>query len=274
MGHGDTQMHRLVPTVIETLQEIPITKVVSMSTCVIAIDHRGDTYVWGTGGSTNSLTFVRSEIRPLRLEALPVKQPVKDFSCGLGHALFLLASGAVYSWGNGGNGRLGLGDLQDRAQATLVTVLPGDEKVVAVQCGASHSMVLMVSGDVYSWGKNTQGQCGGDHTEENVLWPSQVKNLGTSDDRHISLAGRASRHRVVKIAAGWEHSAALTEEGRVFMWGCGYKDSRRGVIPPVLGLGHNECRAAPQLITSLEDVVIRDITCGWDHCLAADPEHQ
>ena len=49
LGHGDTQMHRLVPTVIETLQEIPITKVVSMSTCVIAIDHRGDTYVWGTG---------------------------------------------------------------------------------------------------------------------------------------------------------------------------------------------------------------------------------
>ena len=29
------------------------------------------------------------------------------------------------------------------------------------------------------------------------------------------------------------------------MWGCGYKDSRRGVIPPVLGLGHNEFDPSP-----------------------------
>ena len=182
-------MHRLVPTVIETLHEISITKVVSMSTCVLAIDSRGDMYVWGTGGSATSLNFVRSEIRPLRLEALPVKQPVKDFSCGLGHALFLLVSGAVYSWGNGGNGRLGLGDLQDRAKATLITALPADEIVTAVQCGASHSMVLMASGDVYSWGKNTQGQCGVDHTEENVMWPCQVKKLGSSDDNHHNSLG-------------------------------------------------------------------------------------
>ena len=97
-------------------------------------------------------------MKPFPLDTLPVRQSVKDLSCGLGHALFLLESGVVYSWGNGGNGRLGLGDLSDREQAVRVSLLPGDVCVCAVQCGASHSMALLESGDLYSWGKNTQGQ--------------------------------------------------------------------------------------------------------------------
>ena len=49
LGHGDTQVHRLVPTVIESLQHGGITKVASMSTYAIAIDSLGNPYVWGTG---------------------------------------------------------------------------------------------------------------------------------------------------------------------------------------------------------------------------------
>lgn len=77
---------------------------------------------------------------------------------------------------------------------------------------------------------------------------------------------------IVQLAAGWEHSLALTKEGLMYSWGCGYKDNRRGVVPPVLGLGHNESRAAPELIASIESVKIVSITCGWDHSLALD-EH-
>lgn len=75
---------------------------------------------------------------------------------------------------------------------------------------------------------------------------------------------------VVQLAAGWEHSLALTKLGKLYSWGCGYKDSRRGIIPPVLGLGHNECRPSPELVNSLEGIVITGVTSGWDHCLAVD----
>ena len=34
------------------------------------------------------------------------------------------------------------------------------EKITSVQCGASHSLALSDRGVVYSWGKNSQGQCG------------------------------------------------------------------------------------------------------------------
>lgn len=119
----------------------------------------------GTGGSSNSVVHLsggsqqaKTDIIPQLLEALPPKAHVIDVSCGLGHALFLLNNGKVFSWGNGGNGRLGLGDLADRTEATLVTELSNDV-ITAVQCGASHSLALSDKGKVFSWGKNTQVPC-------------------------------------------------------------------------------------------------------------------
>jgi alpha-tubulin suppressor-like RCC1 family protein len=113
-----------------------------------------------TGGSTGSMQGLRTDILPQPLEALAEKAPVRDVACGLGHALFLLSNGRICSWGNGGNGRLGLGDTTDRAEACLIKELV-HEYVESVYCGASHSMaVVRRSGRVYTWGKNSQGQCG------------------------------------------------------------------------------------------------------------------
>jgi alpha-tubulin suppressor-like RCC1 family protein len=248
------QIHRLVPTVVEALQEVEVKKTASMSTYSVAIDTLGAVYVWGTGGSAGGVQSSKADIQPQLLEALPLHARVVDVSCGLGHALFLLHTGRVYSWGNGANGRLGLGDVHDRTEACPVTHLQ-HEVVTAVQCGASHSMALTNAGRVYSWGKNTQGQCGHGNSEDHSK-PALIHKI---DDKDI-----------IQVAAGWEHSLALTREGRMYSWGCGYKDSRRGVIPPVLGLGHNDSRPSPELISSVESVRIVSIACGWDHCLALD----
>eukprot|EP01035_Chromulina_nebulosa_P028850 gene28850-38148_t len=141
LGHGDTQLNRLVPTLVEALDHVSIVKMASMSTYAVAIDRSGNVFVWGTGGSSNSVAHLnggsqqaKTDIIPQLLEALPPKAHVIDVSCGLGHALFLLNNGKVFSWGNGGNGRLGLGDLADRTEATLVTEL-SNEVITAVQCG-------------------------------------------------------------------------------------------------------------------------------------------
>ena len=185
LGHGDTQLNRLVPTLVEALDHVSIVKMASMSTYAVAIDRSGNVFVWyatidnfvlqsflwsfvllyirGTGGSSNSVAHLnggsqqqtKTDIIPQLLEALPPKAHVIDVSCGLGHALFLLNNGKVFSWGNGGNGRLGLGDLVDRTEATLITELCNDN-ITAVQCGASHSLALSDKGKVFSWGKNTQ----------------------------------------------------------------------------------------------------------------------
>ena len=75
-----------------------------------------------------------------------------DVACGLGHTIALLASGEVYSWGNGGNGRLGHGDTQDRSSACIVSMLEG-VNIIAVFSGASHSLAIAEDGSCLSWGK-------------------------------------------------------------------------------------------------------------------------
>ena len=125
----------------------------------------------------------------------------------------------------------------------------------SIQCGACHSLALTKSGSVYSWGKNSQGQCGLGHADD-TLRPHVVTSLQSET--------------IVQIAAGWEHSVARTAGGALYSWGCGYKDSRRGLVPPVLGIGSNEGRMLPEILGSLRGVVIEYITCGWDHCLACD----
>lgn len=133
LGLGDTQLHRLVPTIIESLKGINITKISSMGTTTIGIDLEGSAYMWGVGGSAGSSSQAWStstygyglhdhqiNAHPRKIESLPFGCIVVDISCGLGHVLFLLQNGHVYSSGSGGNGRLGLGDVGDRKEPCLV----------------------------------------------------------------------------------------------------------------------------------------------------------
>ena len=63
-----------------------------------------------------------------------------------------------------------------------------------------------------------------------------------------------------QISAGVTHSAALTQDGEVFVWGCG----REGQ----LGLGHLNSPRVPQCIQSLLSHVVVQVECGEFHTVA------
>ena len=56
LGHGDSQVHRSIPTVVESMSECSIVKVASMSTYSVVVDADGGVYVWGTGICTTITT--------------------------------------------------------------------------------------------------------------------------------------------------------------------------------------------------------------------------
>ena len=95
----------------------------------------------------------------------------RKVSCGLNHTCALAVSGEAYTFGWGGNGRLGHGDANKRMSPCLVEGLKDNLFFsMEVACGGASTSVLSDQGDVWSWGWNCYGQCGvGDVEGETVL---------------------------------------------------------------------------------------------------------
>ena len=255
LGHGNTTDNKRTPTFVAALKDTPLVCIDSLSTHSVAISIDGTLYTWGNGdkhrlghGST------AKEYVPRAVKALQDRPPVVSVACGLGHTLALLVDGRVLSWGNGSNGRLGVGDTQDRCTACPVSTLE-NTIVTEVFSGASHSLCVSDKGVCFSWGKNNQGQCGHGSTAD-ILVPTTIASLSNAGCPTIQIAG------------GWEHTLALDAQGRLFSFGSGYKDSRRNGLPPVLGHGGHERELHPRQVVALKDMVIVHVACGWDHSLA------
>ncbi|XP_053563000.1 regulator of chromosome condensation [Bombina bombina] len=119
--------------------------------------------------------------------------------------------GLVLTLGQGDVGQLGLGeDVMERKKPALVT-LP--EKIVQAVAGGMHTVCLGESGNIYTFGCNDEGALGRDTTEEgSEMQPAKVE----------------LSEKVVQVSAGDSHTAALTEDGKVFIFGS-FRDNN-GVI--------------------------------------------
>jgi hypothetical protein len=193
----------------------------------------------GEPGKSGVLGFPDKKERtePERIPGLEGVRVVQ-VAAGAAHTLALSESGALYVWGGGEAGALGVGDKKGRAVPVLLENFPpAGEKVVGIAAGAYHSLALTDSGRVYSWGRCAGGVLGhGDTKDATVDAPRRVAGLGSGAGEEA--AGGA----VVSIAAGMQHSVAATSSG-VFTWGRG----ARGV----LGHGTEEDVSVPKLVEAL-----------------------
>ena len=168
----------------------------------------------------------------------------------------LRLQGAVLSWGTNDFGELGDGtSLNAKAPVAVDTsgVLAG-KTITAIAAGAQHTLALTSEGKIYSWGHNNSGQLGNNSTSPYFGVQSPVAVVMTG-----ALAGKT----VVAIAAGREHSLALTSDGRVYAWGYNYNGQ----------LGTNSFTYSPVPVAvytggGLSGKTVTAIAAGVDHNLA------
>ena len=102
------------------------------------------------------LTFV--PMPTIALQGLVVSM----FACGGGSeehpSAAVTSSGAIYTWGSGGSGQLGHGDLENLVMPQVVSspLLQG-QQVVQVACGSAHTVVITHTGAILSWGSGQVG---------------------------------------------------------------------------------------------------------------------
>ena len=161
-----------------------------------------------------------------------------------------LRTAGTYVWGRGGDGQLGIGETSSMLTPTRVKDL-SKHAIVSLACGGKHTAAVTDTGDVFTWGWNCSGQLGhGDFTDRTL--PAVVKGL--------ALVKVLQHARFVQVAAGKEHTAALSDTGAVYAWGDGSQGQ--------LGTGSRAHQLAPALVLSLHTQRVVKVACGGDHTCA------
>lgn len=89
--------------------------------------------------------------------------------------LLCVATGQVWSWGDGDYGKLGRGGSDGCKTPKLVEKLQ-DLDIVKVCCGSQFSVALTKDGQVYTWGKGDNQRLG-HGTDEHVRYPKLLDSL-------------------------------------------------------------------------------------------------
>jgi alpha-tubulin suppressor-like RCC1 family protein len=197
----------------------------------LALSTSGAVYAWGRnaegelgiGNTTNSSLPVAVTAGGLSGVS------VAGLAGGGFHTLARTSSGAVYAWGFNGGGQLGNGGT---ATATIPVLINGGGlsgvNVTGVAAGRMHSLARTSSGAVYAWGQNDRGEVGNGSTT-NATTPTLI------------TGGGLSTVNVTSIAAGDQHSLAVTSTGALYTWGFNFSGQ--------LGNGNTTSSSTPVLIT-------------------------
>eukprot|EP00026_Physarum_polycephalum_P007365 Phypoly_transcript_07424.p1 GENE.Phypoly_transcript_07424~~Phypoly_transcript_07424.p1 ORF type:complete len:336 (+),score=27.28 Phypoly_transcript_07424:109-1116(+) len=216
----------------------------------IAVDNQNRVYAWGSNrfGQCGVLPF-GNFVTPTLIEPLSTPdKKVATIACGTSHCAVALASGEVYTFGCGTEGRLGLGDEGPRYAPTKVDSL-SNIKIVGLGAGMLFTIALSDKGKVYSWGCNRYGQLG-NPAVKGTLVPQKVVSL---DSMFIE-----------KVTCGRSHTLVITEKGSIF------------------GFGHNMCgqlgdkstddARLPKMAALPQGVRAARISCGYYHSICLSVE--
>ncbi|KAF8088429.1 hypothetical protein N665_0543s0037 [Sinapis alba] len=204
-----------------------------------------------------------------------VNKSVKMVACGMRHSLVLLFAGdQVCGFGSGKRGQLSVSS--DRTKSVNLPCLVSgleDVEVVRIAANGDHSAAISANGELFTWGR---GFCSSPDVQTPQCFPSsqsfrevalgwnhallltvdgKVFKLGNTlnkqsekqqlqQDSSETLLERVTGFdgvKVLQIAAGAEHSAAVTESGEVQTWGWGEHGQ--------LGLGNANDQNSPQLVS-------------------------
>lgn len=182
-------------------------------------------------------------------------------SAGGQHTCAVTTTGTVKCWGKSSTAQIGpLGgnpNLGDSVPLTLtpvdVTGLPAN--IEQVEAGRRHTCALASAGSVWCWGLNAIDQLGrgpqGSYSSIGLPAPAQVVGLPSN---------------ITQIAAGSNHTCALSSIGGVWCWG----DDRGGQIGnggPVTYNASASSAATPVQVSGLSSGVDY-ISAGNDHSCA------
>jgi alpha-tubulin suppressor-like RCC1 family protein len=175
------------------------------------------------------------------------------------------SAGQLYAFGDNEGGQLGNPtndtNLNPNPVPALVALTGATGPVVQVAAGEQHTLAVTSTGELFAFGSNEQGQLGIDAnvgTSTPNPTPAQVMLTGTGGD-------------VVRVAAGEDHSLAVTSSGLLYAFGWNFS----GQLGIADNAGTTAPNATPTLVT-LPGAVggVTEVAAGHSHSLAVTSSGQ
>lgn len=137
---------------------------------------------------------------------------------GRDHNGLITSEGRVFVFGVNAYGQLGIGEKTSPWVTTVIEPyditeqfdLRENDFIIQLAFGNNHSMALSYFGHIFVWGDNERGQLGTNDAE--LLIPTDI----TTD------FGIVPSDKFIDISVGYDHSGAMSLEGRVFVFGENY----------------------------------------------------
>ena len=127
---------------------------------------------------------------------------------GWAHTCGLTKAGRAYCWGWNPAGALGIGDT---VVSTTPVAVTGGLTFTTLAASLTHTCGLATGGAAYCWGENDYGQLGAATSER----CSKMENSPCSS-KALPVSGGLV---FATIAAGFQHTCALTPTGAAYCWG-------------------------------------------------------
>jgi alpha-tubulin suppressor-like RCC1 family protein/polygalacturonase len=185
---------------------------VSASRHTLALTADGKVYAWGRNSSgqlgNGHFGLKEKELRPIHVTGL---SDITAIAAGWEHSIALSRNGTVFVWGSRSHGQLGDGICKTGQPASQPIPVAELKDIIAIAAGGEHSLALRKDGTLFAWGNNWNGQLGSGTSNRNRHYAAPQPVVGR--------AGKGTLEKVVSIAAGALHSAAVTKDGLIYAWG-------------------------------------------------------
>mmetsp|Transcript_21239 Transcript_21239/g.27128 ORF Transcript_21239/g.27128 Transcript_21239/m.27128 type:complete len:558 (+) Transcript_21239:73-1746(+) len=247
LGHGDNKW-RYEPLEVGCLSLVVVKQVTCGSYHTAAVTDCGELYTWGGGmygklghGGENGYTS------PQLVEGL---HDVEQVACGSRHTVVLTRDSRgtrVFAWGDKQNGVTGLGSQHGHQYRPAELKELADACIIQIAACGFHTGAVSGKGEIYTWGEGKFGRLGRGG-ESNQIFPMMIKDPVLENQK------------ITQIACGGFHTAAITEDGKLYTWGGGEHGQ--------LGHGNKENCHRPTLVQSLLSQKLTQVTCGWSHTVA------
>lgn len=165
------------------------------------VNTNGDLYLWGNNSQGKLGNGEKSDL----IVPVKVMSNIRAIALGYEHNAAIAEDGSLYLWGNNYCGQIG--NNSRNAQLKPVKVM---DNVRSVSLGDRHSAAITKDGSLYMWGDNYYGQLGNGKSGGDI----------TSYDGGIeSKTPIKIMENIKSVSLGYDHSAAITEDGELYVWG-------------------------------------------------------